>query len=190
MTPRKRKFVLRCNVELSLEDCLRRKRCNIRLRDEVHLNTICCTDAALTDVGIVCRFNGLDIVIILAVQYLDRLNIISIRRQIGLDDDRRIALRINEIILRYIVERCFRRCIRHAIGCLFRKPIRYNLQLALTPYRRGICCFKQCCNQFVRFFLAVIRRRKIDAIDGAIILKLRGICKIFRRESHTDLHIR
>ena len=73
---------------------------------------------------------------------------------------------------------------------LFRETIGHNLEFALRPYRRSVCRLKERGDEFMRFLLTVIRGREIDAVDRAIMLKLRGICKILCRKADTDLRIR
>ena len=80
MPPRKRKFILRRNVKFALKDRLCSKGRNLRLSDKVHLDTVGCADAALTDVRVVRRLDRLDVVIILTVEYLDGLHVVTVGR--------------------------------------------------------------------------------------------------------------
>ena len=80
MPPRKRKFILRRNVKFALKDRLCGKSRNLRLGDKVHLDTVGCADATLTDIRVVRRLDRLDVVIILTVEYLNGLHVVTVGR--------------------------------------------------------------------------------------------------------------
>ena len=188
--PRKRKFILRRNVKLALEDCLCRKCRNIRLRDNVHLDAVCHADPTLTDVGVVRCLDRLDVVIIFPIEDFDRLHIVAVTRQIRTDRDRCFALAIDKIIVCDVIKWGFGRRIGHAVCRLLRQSVRNKFKFSLTPYRGGIGSFQKCGDEFMRFLLTVIGGGEIDAVDRTIMLELRRVRKIPYRKSDADLRIR